>query len=217
MNTDTLRARLLSEPPKFHYWDGEPQAGGFGPAELLKIEGYAKAGDVWYETGAGLTTVWLLNLGVTLHSFFIQPELGESIDAFLAPYPELRARWNQHIGPSELTLPSHAIPLAEKADAFLIDGGHALQQVFCDFVYANWILKPDGLLIVDDTQLGSPKLLREMLLNGGGFYERIEDTAKTAWLRKVTRLRLLPDFGVQRALLQRLTLALSTEGHHAEA
>ncbi|MFM9058053.1 MAG: class I SAM-dependent methyltransferase [Planctomycetaceae bacterium] len=206
-----LRTELLTAPPAFHVWKGAPQTGGFDASMLEFVERtLADAGltaGAAYETGAGLSSVWLLALGLReVHSFCKDADVCERIRAYLGPYPEERERWHCHVGPSELTLPPVAIAAAtELADFCLIDGGHGLDTVFNDFVYLNYLLKPDGLLAIDDLQLGSCRLLCELLLQPGLGYAVVGRKGKLAVLRKETDRRLVGDFGRYRPLLTRLS------------
>jgi len=206
-----LRTDLLTSPPAFHFWDGAPQIGGFDAPALEFIERALDDADVWqgvaYETGAGLSSVWLLSLGLhEVHSFCNRAEVRDRIVEYLRPYPEERGRWHCHVGPSELTLPPVAIAAAtEPADFCLIDGGHGLDTVFNDFIYLNYLLKPGGLLAIDDLQLGSCRLLYELLLTPKQGYALVGRRGKLAVLRKQTNRRLLGDFGRYRPLLDRLS------------
>lgn len=210
MNT-SLRTALLTAPPAFHFWRGTPQAGGFDPPLLQFLEQMlADAGvsqGVAYETGAGLSSVWLLCLGFReVHSFCKDSAVCGRIAEYLAPYSVEQGRWHCHVGPSELTLPPVAIAAAtEPADFCLIDGGHGLDTVFNDFVYLNYLLKPGGLVAIDDLQLGSCRLLYELLLQPGLGYAIVGRQGKLVVLRKETDRRLLGDFGRYRPLLGRLS------------
>lgn len=210
MNT-TLRGKLLLEPPAFHRWDGAAKTGGFdGPLlEFIErsITGAGTLDGVAFETGAGLTSVWLLCIGLReVHSFCHNPATCKRIADYLLPFPEERHRWRCHVGFSEVTLPPVALATqTEIADFCLIDGGHGLHQVFNDFVYLNYVLKPGGLLAIDDLQIGSCRLLSELLTQAGAGYERIDGTPKLAVLRKVTEHRLLSVWDCQKRLCDRLS------------
>ncbi|MFM7248333.1 MAG: class I SAM-dependent methyltransferase [Planctomycetaceae bacterium] len=210
MNT-RLRTELLASPPAFHVWKGAPQTGGFDAPMLGVLEQtLADAGvsqGAAYETGAGLSSVSLLAVGLgEVHSFCKDSDVCERVTEYLAPYPAERGRWHCRVGPSELTLPPVAIAAAtERADFCLIDGGHGLDTVFNDFLYLNYLLKPGGLLAIDDLHLGSCRLLCELLLQPGLGYAIVGRTEKLAVLRKETARRLLGDFGRYRPLLARLS------------
>lgn len=210
MNTQ-LRDELLAAPPAFHFWEGKPQTGGFDARMLEFLEGtIAAAGlttGVAFETGAGLSSVWLLALGLReVHSFCDDREVCDKIAEYLRPHPGEQARWRCHVGPSQLTLPSVAIAAStEPADLGLIDGGHGLDTVFNDFTYLNYLLKPGGLLVIDDLQLGSCRLLCELLVQPRLGCRLIARKTKVAVLAKDTDRRLLGDFGRYQPLLERLS------------
>lgn len=206
-----LRTELLTAPPAFHFWNDAPQTGGFDGPMLEFLERTLDDADIWkgvaYETGAGLSSVWLLAIGLReVHSFCVDRIVCEKIAEYLRPHPEEHGRWHCHVGPSELMLPPVAIAAAtEPADFCLIDGGHGLDTVFNDFLYLNYVLKPGGLLAIDDLQLGSCRLLYELLLQPKLGYALVGRRGKLAILRKNTDRRLLGDFGRYRPLLTQLS------------
>jgi len=207
----SLRKQLLEAPPAFHYWNGTPQIGGLDASMLEFIERAITAAGalkgIACETGAGLSSVWLLGLGLReVHSFCNRSEVCERIGEFLRPFPDEQARWLCHIGPSQLTLPPHAIEAeSSSVDFCLIDGGHGLDNVFNDFVYLNYLLKPGGLLAIDDLQLGSCRLLVEWLAQPNLGYAVVDRVSKLVVLRKETDRRLVGDFGLQSPFLERLS------------
>lgn len=210
MNTG-LRTALLADPPKFHHWHGQWRTGGIDPPMLEFLERTMSAAGITRgvarETGAGLSTVWLLSLGFgQVHSHCIDPAVRDRVSDYLQPYPAERARWRCHLGPSALTLPQEAnADPTPVADFCLIDGGHGLDTVFNDFVYLNYMLKAGGLLVVDDLQLGSCRLMHEWLVQPGMGYTCLDRTPKLSVLRKKSERRLVGDFGFQQPFLDRLS------------
>jgi hypothetical protein len=208
---EPLRAALLADPPKFHYWGDRWRPGGIDPPLLELLERAIAATritrGVARETGAGLSSAWLLCLGFAqVHSHCIDPAVCGRVSDYLQQYPDERARWQCHIGPSALTLPQAATALSTPlADFCLIDGGHGLDNVFTDFVYLNYMLRRGGLLVLDDLQLGSCRLLHEWLTQPNMGYTCVDRTPKLAVLRKETDLRLMRDFGSHLPFLQRLS------------
>jgi hypothetical protein len=209
-----FRQMLLNNPPKFHFWDGQPQLGGMGSLQLKLIERCAERniGDVprvAIETGAGLSTLWLLNLGYQVYSFCLGQQVLDKISTFLDGYVSLKQYWHPVEGASELTLPS--VLLVEnkvpRAGLCLIDGGHGLQTVFVDFVYLNFCLAKNGVLLLDDLQIGAPKLLYHFLKADRNFSE-FETSGKLCSFAKRNDIRLLPDWGAQREILDRIGTAL---------
>ena len=209
-----LRATLLAEPPEFHFWDGAWQSGGLLSEHLELIErtvaAEGLAGGVAYETGAGLSTVWLLAMGMReVHSFCIKADVCDRIDAFLRSYLDARSRWHFYVGPAEVTLPPRSLATAEPTAGFcLIDGGHGLTNVFTDFVYLNYVLKAGGILAIDDLHLGSCRLLAELLAEPRMGFTVVSRSPKMVLLKKNSDRRLLGDFGWQKPLLDRLAACL---------
>jgi len=169
-----LEMLLLQSPPLFHFWGGRQQVGFVRPqVDLLNkcIAGLPSGAPRFaMETGAGISTLWLLNHGFDVVSFCLSQEVADRMNAFLMEYPEIRSQWNVTIGYSELTLPAHVLSArARQASLCLIDGGHGVQTVFADFVYLNYLLIDGGFLLVDDVQLPGPKLLNLLLQLNAGF------------------------------------------------
>lgn len=214
---ETLRKQLLTHPPAFHHWGGAPKIGGLDASLLEFIERAITASGaldgIACETGAGLSSVWLLCLGLReVHSFCDRPEVCDRIGEFLRPFPAEQARWRCHVGPSQLALPPHAIQTAPPmADFCLIDGGHGLDTVFNDFVYLNYVLKAGGLLAIDDLQLGSCRLLAEWLMQPKTGFAVVDRTPKLVMLRKVADRRFVGDFGLQVPFLDRLSGCLGVQ------
>jgi len=64
------------------------------------------------------------------------------------------------VGNSESVLPGLELP---PLDVVLIDGRHGFPAPFIDYYYTADVVKVGGLLIVDDTQLWTGRVLREFL------------------------------------------------------
>lgn len=207
---------LLNDPPAFHYWNDQPQTGGMGPRQFDAFsdacQAFASDRDdgprplQFVETGAGLSTLWFLSQGFHVQSFIDSAEVIEKMRAYLAAYPELDAAWTSHVGASEMTLPAFAAATNISTDVVLIDGGHAMQNVYIDFTYTNHTLRQGGFLFVDDTQLASPRSLYFLLRDVGDF-EEFPVAGKMKAFRKVSGRRLLGDFAEQRHFLERLKRA----------
>lgn len=211
---ETLRNLILTDAPAFHYWGGKEQTGGFAEPQfklLTKaVEEIASSNQsIVVETGAGLSTLWLLALGCKVFSYIADNAVVEKMKVFLEQYPDLLEAWEPLVGYSEETLPINVLRGDHpEVDICLIDGGHGLQTVFVDFVYCNYCLKQGGILIIDDLQLGSAKLL-DTLLRMGRDYEFVEIAGnKTSAFRKILSRKFLPDHGSQSELMSTLSKAL---------
>lgn len=203
----SLIEKLQNNPPKFHHWGGEDRIGGFGPKQLDLLKDCVELVDSGspvrcLETGAGLSTTWLLGHGAELHSFFINQKLGDDITTYFQEngHAGLLDSWTSTVGPSELTLPAFANTQPVLLfDFCLIDGGHGLHTVFTDFTYQYYLLRKGGILLLDDVQLGSCGLLHE-LLKAEDSFEYVADAKKLVAFRKTTDRRFLPDHGGQKFL-----------------
>ncbi|MFL7793297.1 MAG: class I SAM-dependent methyltransferase [Anaerolineae bacterium] len=160
------------------------------------------------ETGAGLSTVWLLMLGCKVHSFVLDEAVVEKIEQFLANYPEIMRRWTPHVGASEVMLPSWTLANRDLSPQIaLIDGGHGIQTAFVDFVYINLLLQKGSMLLIDDQQLGAVKLLNSVLV-GSKEFERADFQGKLASYRKRLDNPLLRDWKSQESIQARLAALL---------
>jgi len=71
-------------------------------------------------------------------------------------------------------------------DTVLIDGDHAFPAPFIDWYYTADRIKRGGLLIVDDTQLVTGKILRDFLLAETKRWKCLVEIGKTAVFQKTT-------------------------------
>lgn len=165
---------LIASPPELHNWGGEPRVGGMGGevgrrlVRNIRARPAANTFDV-LETGAGLSTLLFLALGVTSITS-VDPTAGLR-DRIVA---EAGTR-GIHVGPleyieerSELVLPKLA-ESERRYDLCLIDGSHAWPTVFVDFCFGNACLRQGGLLLLDDVQLHSVRQLFLLLAAQPGY------------------------------------------------
>jgi Methyltransferase domain len=165
---------LLTDPPVLHVWSGVPRVGGMGGevGHRLVRNIRARPPSVTFdvlETGAGLSTLLFLALGVT-HITSVDPTEGlrdrllaeavsRGIDVSPLEYLEER---------SELALPG-LLEEKREYDLCLIDGSHAWPTVFVDFCYANACLRRSGVVLLDDVQLHSVRQLFLLLAAQPGY------------------------------------------------
>jgi len=221
---ESFETRILQAPPMFHFWGGKPQDGGFSKPHFQLLDDCILALDrsaarVAFETGAGLSTLWLLNRGFEVKSFVDSQEVVDLIASFLLAYPEMKSRWIPELGYSETTLPSAS--LSENADRpsiCLIDGGHGVQPVFVDFVYMNYALINRGILLVDDLQLGDPKLL-DLILRNDKSFSVFGKAGKLGAYRKNSDNKLLTGgrSGAQKVIMQNIAEFIARDSAAMEA
>ena len=94
--------------------------------------------------------------------------------------------WFPYSGYSEFLLPQYAKENFLSIDIALIDGNHFVSSVFLDYVYVNCVLKKDGLLLLDDTQLPGPFGVSKLLDWLKEDYLYIESFGKLRLYKKIS-------------------------------
>ena len=116
---------------------------------------------VTLETGAGLSTLVILRRGVARHiSVTPYPNEHEAIRTYCASVGIATDRWQAVPSSSLDWLPTATLP---PLDLVLIDGAHAFPAPFVDWCYTSESLKIGGLMIVDDLQLVTPRILADFM------------------------------------------------------
>lgn len=205
-----LEQDLINSPPKLHYWDGEKRVGGFGAAQFkLLSEAVSTLGNTdslkAIETGAGLSTLWMLNNGIEVYSFVLSDYVVKKIEEYLNKLSFLKKTWNIFLGNSEEKLPQFSLnrDFAD-IDMAIIDGGHGIHTVFVDGVYINHCLKNGGFLLVDDMQMPSSRLLVSIMLESG-IYKKVNSIDKSVLLVKLKSNKWLPDWGMQKKTFEKIS------------
>ena len=118
-------------------------------------------GWVTLETGAGLSTLVILRRGVSRH-ISIAPYAGEfeAVRAYCGRVGIPTDGWEPITASSLDWLPSAALP---PLDLVLIDGAHAFPAPFIDWHYTAESLKVGGLVVIDDLQLVTARILADFL------------------------------------------------------
>jgi hypothetical protein len=158
INLDTL----LADPPALHLLpDGSPAPFESSERVLRVIDESVGEGSKTLETGAGLSTV-LFALRGAEHTCVVPfgTQIARIRD-WCAEAGVSLERVTFHQGRSEDVLPR--LSDDHQLDLVLIDGGHAFPIPFIDWHYGGRRLGPGGLLIVDDTQLWTGRVLRGFL------------------------------------------------------
>lgn len=195
-------APILAEMPKLHYWPGAGgwNHGGFDDKHLCRLfdavvdRRSAGAEPETLETGAGLSTLAFLAAGPRRHtSVAPDAELRDRILAQVERFGLDGTRLRFVTERSEEALPALTADVAPFVDVALIDGGHGFPTPFVDFCYIHRVLKRDGTLFVDDTQLHSAGQLAGLLQEQPG-WETLRAVGKLAVFRKQNDARYLPDW-----------------------
>ena len=160
-------ASLLADPPATHLDDrGERLAWALEPRVLAVIDAAVGPDSRTLETGAGASTALFAARGC--HHTCVVPFASEEerIRAWCARRGVAGDRLDFRIGRSEDVLPTLG---DEPLDLVLIDGGHGFPTPFVDFFYAGRRLRAGGLLVVDDTQLWTGRVLEGFLAEQPGW------------------------------------------------
>jgi predicted O-methyltransferase YrrM len=152
---------LLSEPLQLHT-DGAGRPASWAlPVDVLRFL-HDETSDARFtlETGAGVSTI-VFALRRTHHTCVVpDTRQVDGITEYCRAHAVSIDRVTFHLAPSEQVLPSLEGP---ELDLVLIDGRHAFPTPFLDWYYTAPLLKIGGLLVVDDTQLWTGKVLHEFL------------------------------------------------------
>ncbi len=189
---------VIDEKPYLHVdRDGKPKDGGFNRrlgdrfiTELAPLDRPRIA-----ETGTGCSTLVFLSLDPgSVISISPAPELhdrtraeAEARGIDLAPARFVDDR-------SETALPLLALVEQIEIDAAFIDGNHGWPAVFVDFCYLNRMLRPGGLMFIDDVQIFAVAQLVCLLREQQPHYEFVSIDGKMATFRKGLDLPYLPDW-----------------------
>jgi hypothetical protein len=199
----------LSDIPNLHTWDeGKTwNTGGFDrwAFELVRklIAEHLPPRPRFIETGAGNSTIFfLLHDPASVVSIAPDAALFARIRAYCSKHGISDDPLENHIDGSQWALPKIATGSAPAYDFALLDGHHGWPMVFVDFFYLNYLIKPGGFIMIDDTQLYSVNELVLLLKEQWG-YEVALDPGKFIVFRKTTDKRELPDFGGQPYIVRR--------------
>jgi predicted O-methyltransferase YrrM len=153
---------LLADLPKLHKDRFGNLVSYQASEEVLSfIDRYVTENSRTLETGAGISTI-LFALKGSEH-ICIVPGQGQinRIQQYCNSHQISTAKIDFQLHNSEQILPKLNPP---DLDLVLVDGCHGFPIPFIDWFYATLHLKKDGILIVDDTQLWTGKVLKEYLL-----------------------------------------------------
>jgi predicted O-methyltransferase YrrM len=153
---------LLKSPPALHVdGGGRPVNYQIDSNLVPHLVREVHPGASTLETGAGISTIVFLALGA--HHQAISPDPGEPerIRAYCADHGISTTHYVHHVASSESVLPTMTVE--RPIDVALVDGNHAFPVPCLDWYYATRLLKKGGVMIVDDIQLWSGKILADFL------------------------------------------------------
>lgn len=197
----------LDNMPNLHTWDSGVtwNTGGFSRYYLEPVhELLAQAGESlsFIETGAGNSTIFfLMHSPARVVSIAPDGQLFDRIRSYCTRHRISDTPLEQYVEGSQWALPRIAASSEPMFDFALVDGQHGWPMVFVDFCYINYVVRPSGFIMLDDTQLYSVNELVKLLRKQPG-YEVALDIGKVVVFRKTTAQRELPDFGGQPYILQ---------------
>jgi predicted O-methyltransferase YrrM len=134
---------------------------GISPAMGRFLDASLGPGAVTLETGTGLSTIVILRRGVARH-ISVTPYAAEfeAVRAYCVSAGIPTGAWQPVAASSLEWLPSAALP---PLDLVLIDGAHAFPAPFVDWCYTAEPLKVGGLMVVDDLQLVTARILADFM------------------------------------------------------
>jgi hypothetical protein len=153
---------LLDKPPRLHQVNsGDLVSWGLAEDVLRFIEARVTASSVTLETGAGLSTIMFALKG-TDHTC-VTPNRAEvaHIKQYCQDHGISTDKLRFYIVGSEKILPHLA---SSPLDLVLIDGRHAFPAPFIDWYYTAERLNVGGLLVIDDIQIWTGRVLQDFLL-----------------------------------------------------
>ncbi len=155
---------LLDDSPKLHRIGKVgvhvPISYDLSDRALRLIDQNVDASSRTLETGAGISTI-LFAIKHTRHTCIVpESDLADRIKEYCRQKSVSAENVNFHLGRSENILPGlHTDPL----DLVLIDGQHAFPAPFIDWYYTARNLKVGGMLLIDDIQLWTGRVLKDFL------------------------------------------------------
>lgn len=157
IGTDAIVERLVAERPSFHSAGGQARIWNAQPRTLELIARFAAPGCRSLETGAGASTAVFLASGA--RHVAISPAGAEhrriaewcraaGVDTAQAEFIE---------GLSDDILPT--LDLDDSLDLAFIDGGHSFPYPVVDWHYVSRMLRPGGVLLLDDIPIPAVELV----------------------------------------------------------
>jgi hypothetical protein len=152
---------LLEQPPRLHVdRHGKLTSWRASDALLRCIDSHLRPGMSTLETGAGVSSILFAMRGC--RHIAVAPDISqaERIRAWCRSHDIPTDDLSFVTEPSETALP--AMP-REPLDVVLIDGAHGFPTPFIDWYYAGLRVDVGGVVIIDDTQIWTGRVLRDFL------------------------------------------------------
>jgi hypothetical protein len=146
--TDVVE-RLVQDKPVFH--SGGTRTWNAMPATLELIARQVAAGDRTVETGAGASTVVFAAAGAAHTAISPFGDEHKRIAEYCSGLGVETDRVTFVEGPSDRGLPG--LVGGERFDLAFIDGMHSFPAPVVDFHYVEQLLRPGGLLLLDDVPI----------------------------------------------------------------
>ena len=164
---------LLANPPGTHVSreTGERLPWQIAPEVLELIDRSVRADSRTLETGAGVSTALFALKGADHTCVVPWTSERDRLEAWGEQNGVSFDRVRFECEPSEEVLPRLD---GDPLDFVLIDGGHGFPTPFIDFFYAGRRLRRGGLLVVDDTQIWTGRVLHGFLKEQTG-WEVVEE------------------------------------------
>jgi predicted O-methyltransferase YrrM len=151
--------QLLAERPHLH-GRGSVHDWGLSQRTLSYLFKVVRPGWKTLEVGAGLSTIVFALKGADHIAISPVPEEHARIEQWCRSHGLSCDRLSFVLGPSEQALPALE---TELLDLVLIDGRHAFPSPFINWYFSASLLSVGGILILDDSQLRTYRILSDFL------------------------------------------------------
>jgi predicted O-methyltransferase YrrM len=175
---------VVARPPIVH---GGRATYGISLALCRFLDDSLPPAAVTLETGTGLSTIVILRRTPARH-ISVTPYAAEfeAVRTYCAEVGIATAAWQPVAASSLDWLPSATLPAL---DLVLIDGAHAFPAPFVDWCYTAESLKVGGLVVVDDLQLVTPRILADFMRADQRWDEVRRDARFAVYRKRVHPLR----------------------------
>ncbi len=173
---------LLTQTPRVHA--GRSLTYAIHPTLARFLDEYVRPDFVTLETGSGLSTIVIIRKGVARH-IAVAPDADEfaAIREFCVANGISTTSLEPVASRSEEYLPKAPLPTL---NLMLVDGDHAFPLPFIDWYYTADHLAVGGVMIVDDIQLVTGRLLADFMDADPKWERVLYEPSRFAAFRKVS-------------------------------